>query len=95
MQIRVDFAGWEDLRPQTAVAANTGAGPDVVVAWADDPHIYADKTLDLTDLATYLGQKYGAGWRCRSASARSGARSSGSRCPWAAPAPPASTASPG
>ena len=61
VQVRVDFAGWEDLRPQTAVAANTGAGPDVVVAWADDPHIYADKVLDLTELAGYLGQKYG-GW---------------------------------
>jgi multiple sugar transport system substrate-binding protein len=34
----------------------------VVVAWADDPHIYADKVLDMTELATYLGQKYG-GWK--------------------------------
>ena len=59
--VRVDYAGWEDLRPQTAVTANTGAGPDVVVGWTDDPHLYADKLLDLTDVATYLGQKYG-GW---------------------------------
>ena len=60
-QVRVDFAAWEDLRPQTAVTANTGAGPDVVVGWTDDPHIYADKVADLTDVATYLGKKYG-GW---------------------------------
>ena len=59
--VRVDYAGWEDLRPQTAVAANTGAGPDVVVGWTDDPHLYADKVLDLTDIAEYLGKKYG-GW---------------------------------
>src|SRR5919202_6894543 len=59
--VRVDFVGWEDLRPQAAVAANTGAGPDVVVGWTDDPHIYADKLLDMTELAGYLGQKYG-GW---------------------------------
>ena len=61
VQVRVDFAAWEDLRPQTAVTANTGAGPDVVVGWTDDPHIYADKVADLTDIATYLGKKYG-GW---------------------------------
>ena len=61
VQVRVDFAAWEDLRPQTAVTANTGAGPDVVVGWTDDPHIYADKVMDLTDVATYLGKKYG-GW---------------------------------
>ncbi len=59
--VRVDFVGWEDLRPQTAVAANTGAGPDVILGWPDDPHLYTDKLLDLTDLADYLGKKYG-GW---------------------------------
>jgi multiple sugar transport system substrate-binding protein len=61
ISVRVDYAGWEDLRPQTAVAANTGAGPDVVVGWTDDPHLYADKVLDLTEVAEYLGKKYG-GW---------------------------------
>lgn len=61
VQVRIDFSGWEDLRPQTAVTANTGAGPDVVVGWTDDPHLYADKLLDLTDVAEYLGKKYG-GW---------------------------------
>lgn len=61
VQVRVDYAGWEDLRPQTAVTANTGAGPDVVVGWADDPHIFSDKLIDLTDLANDLGKKYG-GW---------------------------------
>ena len=59
--VRVDFSGWEDLRPQTAVTANTGAGPDVVVGWTDDPHLYSEKLLDLTDVADYLGKKYG-GW---------------------------------
>jgi len=61
VQVRIDFSGWEDLRPQTAVTANTGAGPDVVVGWTDDPHLYADKLIDLTDVAEYLGKKYG-GW---------------------------------
>jgi multiple sugar transport system substrate-binding protein len=59
--VRVDFVGWEDLRPQTAVTANTGTGPDVVIGWADDPHTYADKLIELSDVAEYLGQKYG-GW---------------------------------
>ena len=61
VQIRIDFTGWEDLRPQTAVTANTGAGPDLVVGFTDDPHLYSDKLADLTDVADYLGKKYG-GW---------------------------------
>ncbi len=59
--VRVDYVGFEDLRPQTAVAARTGAGPDIVLGWSDDPHLYTDKILDLTELANYLGKKYG-GW---------------------------------
>ena len=61
VEVRIDIEGWEDLRPKTAVAANVGSGPDIVLAWSDDPHKFADKCLDLTDLAEYLGQKYG-GW---------------------------------
>jgi multiple sugar transport system substrate-binding protein len=59
--VRVDFVGWEDLRPQTAVVANTGSGPDVVIGWGDDPHIYQDKVVEVSDIAEYLGQRYG-GW---------------------------------
>ncbi len=61
VDVRVDNESWEDLRPKTAVAANVGSGPDVVLAWSDDPHQFQTRTLDLTDIATYLGEKYG-GW---------------------------------
>jgi multiple sugar transport system substrate-binding protein len=59
--VRVDFVSWEDVLPQTAVTANTGAGPDVIVGFGSAPQIYATKLVDMTDLADYLGAKYG-GW---------------------------------
>jgi multiple sugar transport system substrate-binding protein len=43
------------------VAANTGAGPDIILSTNDDANLYPDKLLDVTDLCTYLGNKYG-GW---------------------------------
>ncbi|MBV9250435.1 MAG: carbohydrate ABC transporter substrate-binding protein, partial [Acetobacteraceae bacterium] len=55
------FVSWEDLRPQTAVAANTGAGPDIIIGFSSDPQIYSDKLIAVNDLADYLGAKYG-GW---------------------------------
>ena len=61
VEVKVDLVGWEDIRQQTAVSANTGAGPDIILGWAEDPHIYADKVMELTDIAEYLGKKYG-GW---------------------------------
>ncbi|HSV58334.1 MAG TPA: extracellular solute-binding protein, partial [Variovorax sp.] len=51
----------EDVRPKAAVAANTGAGPDIILSTNDDANLYPDKLLDVTDLAEYLSKKYG-GW---------------------------------
>ena len=62
VQVRVDFVGWEDITQQTAVTANTGAGPDIIVGFDAGPHLFADKLVDLSDIANYLGAKYG-GWR--------------------------------
>jgi multiple sugar transport system substrate-binding protein len=61
IEVQVDSESWEDLRPKTAVSASVGSGPDVVLAWQEDPHLFPDKILDLSNLAGYLGEKYG-GW---------------------------------
>lgn len=61
VKVQVDNESWEDVRPKAAVAANVGRGPDIIVGWFDDPHQFPDKLVDLTDLASYLGNKYG-GW---------------------------------
>src|SRR5215469_868843 len=61
IEVRIDAEGWEDVRPKAAVAANIGAGPDIIIGTNDDPHKFPEKLIYLTDLATYLGDKYG-GW---------------------------------
>ena len=61
VEVRIDNEGWEDVRPKAAVAANIGSGPDVIVGWFDDPHQFPDKLVDVSDVANYLGAKYG-GW---------------------------------
>ncbi len=61
IEVRVDYVGWDDMPAQTAVAANTGQGPDVIIGFGADPHLYADKIVEVTDIAEYLGAKYG-GW---------------------------------
>jgi multiple sugar transport system substrate-binding protein len=56
-----EYISWEDVRPKAAMSAAVGAGPDLVSGWHDDPHLYPDKLIDVTDVAEYLGAKYG-GW---------------------------------
>jgi hypothetical protein len=67
--IRVDFVGWEDIRLQTAVIANTGAGPDIVIGWGEDQHVYADKLIESPRIL----------W----GSSASASRCGGSTSPWA------------
>ncbi len=61
VEVRIDKESWEDIRPKAAVAANVGSGPDIMWVWFDDAHQYPEKLLDVTELADYLGGKYG-GW---------------------------------
>jgi multiple sugar transport system substrate-binding protein len=61
VQVKIDKESWEDIRPKSAVAANVGAGPDIIWVWFDDAQQYPDKLMDMTELASYLGGKYG-GW---------------------------------
>ena len=61
IDVRIDAEGWEDVRPKAAVAANVGSGPDIIIGTFEDAHQYPEKLVDVTDLANYLGAKYG-GW---------------------------------
>ncbi len=61
VSVVVDSENFEEVRPKAAVAANVGAGPDIIIATNEDHLQYPNQLLDVTDLAEYLGQKYG-GW---------------------------------
>ena len=61
VEVRVDSEGWDELRLRTRAAAQDSEGPDVVLAWADDPHRLAEHLIDLSDLGRWLGARYG-GW---------------------------------
>jgi len=51
----------DDVQPKASVAANVGSGPDMFWGLYSLPHLFPDKCMDVTDVATYLGDKYG-GW---------------------------------
>jgi multiple sugar transport system substrate-binding protein len=61
VRVQVESVSLEDLPSKAAMAANVGAGPDIVMGGYGQPQLYPDKCLDLTELANYLAAKYG-GW---------------------------------
>ena len=61
VKVEITRESYEDVQPKASVAANTGAGPDLFWGLYSLPHLFPQKCVDMTDVATYLGQKYG-GW---------------------------------
>jgi multiple sugar transport system substrate-binding protein len=61
VQVTVLNESLDDVQPKASVAANTGQGPDIFWGLYSLPHLFPAKCLDVTDVANYLGKKYG-GW---------------------------------
>lgn len=61
VEVSVTNESFEDVQPKASVAANTGSGLDMVWGLYSLPHLFPQKCLDVSDVADYLGKKYG-GW---------------------------------
>ena len=61
VEVTVTNESFEDVQPKASVVANTGQGLDMVWGLYSLPHLFAQKCLDVSDVADYLGKKYG-GW---------------------------------
>ncbi|HEX5959326.1 MAG TPA: extracellular solute-binding protein, partial [Hyphomicrobiaceae bacterium] len=61
VKVTISRESYEDVQPKASVTANTGAGPDLFWGLYSLPHLFPQKCVDVTDVADYLGKKYG-GW---------------------------------
>ena len=61
VEVKVVNESLDDVQPKASVAANTNQGPDIFWGLYSLPHLFPAKCVDVTDVANYLGKKYG-GW---------------------------------
>lgn len=61
VKVNVTNESFDDIQPKASVAANTGQGPDMVWGLFSFPFLFPSKCIEVTDVADYLGKKYG-GW---------------------------------
>jgi multiple sugar transport system substrate-binding protein len=61
VDVKVINESLDDVQPKASVAANTNQGPDMFWGLYSLPHLFPSKCVDVTDVAGYLGKKYG-GW---------------------------------
>ncbi len=60
-EVQIINVNQDDLVSKMALAAQLGSGPDLIWTQNTTAHLFADKLVDVTDVADYLGGKYG-GW---------------------------------
>jgi multiple sugar transport system substrate-binding protein len=60
-EVSVVEEGMDDVQPKASVAANTGQGSDIFWGTYSMPQLFPKQALEITDVAEYLGGKYG-GW---------------------------------
>ena len=61
VKVNVISESLDDVQPKASVAANTNQGPDLFWGLYSLPHLFPNKCIDVSDVADYLGKKYG-GW---------------------------------
>jgi multiple sugar transport system substrate-binding protein len=61
IEVKVINESLDDVQPKASVAANTNQGPDLFWGLYSLPHLFPTKCVDVSDVANYLGKKYG-GW---------------------------------
>ncbi|MEA2719723.1 MAG: multiple sugar transport system substrate-binding protein [Candidatus Eremiobacteraeota bacterium] len=61
VKVEVQRLSWPDVTPKAALAAQVGSGPDIIMGWNDDPFVYPDKLVDMSDLVDNMGKAHG-GW---------------------------------
>jgi len=57
--VTIQSLSWPDVTPKAALAAQVGSGPDIIMGWNDDPFVYPDKLVDMSDIAEYIGKAHG------------------------------------
>src|SRR6476661_4170414 len=67
IKINLETVNGNDLQPRTTAAIQSGAGPDLIMAFNNTTYIYDNSVVDLTDLAEDLDKREGGIFKyCRS-----------------------------
>lgn len=81
IKINLETVNGNDLQPRATAAIQSGAGPDLIMAFNNQTHLYADSVVDVSDLAEDLSSKEGGLYKYARAICSDGKRFMG--MPWA------------
>ena len=59
IKINLETVNGNDLQPRVTAGIQSGAGPDLIMAFNNKTYLYANSVVDLTDLAEEVGKREG------------------------------------
>lgn len=59
MKINLETVNGNDLQPRTTAAIQSGAGPDLIMAFNNQTYLYANSVVDLSEIAEAIGKAEG------------------------------------
>ena len=57
--LNIEMINGNDIQARTTAAIQSGTGPDVICALNNWPQLYADSTVDVSDIAEKVGKDQG------------------------------------
>ena len=57
IKINLETVNGNDLQPRVTAAIQSGAGPDLIMAFNNQTYLYGASVVDMSDLAEDLGKK--------------------------------------
>ena len=59
LKINLETVNGNDLQPRTTAAIQSGAGPDLIMAFNNQTYLYANSVVDVSDIAEAIGKAEG------------------------------------
>ena len=81
VKINLETVNGNDLQPRITSAIQSGAGPDLIMAFNNHPHVYSSGVADVADIAEAIGKAQGGYYRLCRANTTEGKKSLS--VPWA------------
>jgi len=60
VKMNLETVNGNDLQPRVTAGIQSGAGPDLIMAFNNQTYLYANSVVDMTDLAEEVGKREAA-----------------------------------
>jgi multiple sugar transport system substrate-binding protein len=74
IKVKYETVNGNDLQPRITSSIQSGAGPDLIMLFNNNPHLYAKSLVDMSDVAEEIGKGQGGWYKVATANTGSGGK---------------------